>query len=101
MRVLFCDFDGGNVLFEEERNDIPSLMALFNSNGGRLMLQYDGDQYFYGSLQECCMEMLEDEDTEERYEVVKLFFAKELRKVSIRGNIFPYSYYSKEKSQKE
>lgn len=96
MRVMYCDFDGGNLLYEEDREDIPNLMALFGTTSGRIMLQYDGDQYFYGSLQECCVEMLEDEDTEKRYEVVKLFFAKELRKVSIRGNIFPYGYYKKE-----
>lgn len=98
MHVMFCVYDGGNVLYEEERGDLPDLMALLAANSGRLMLQYDGDQYFYGSLQESCLEMLEEEETERRYEVVKLFFAKELRKVSIRGNIFPYGYYKQENS---
>ncbi|MDF2922267.1 MAG: hypothetical protein K0R57_1181 [Paenibacillaceae bacterium] len=99
MRVQFCDYDGGNAMYEEERDDISSLLSILNSNGGKLMLQYEGDEYFYGSLQECCLEMVEDEDTEQRYEIVKLFFAKELRKVSIRGNIFPYSYYKKDQKE--
>lgn len=93
MKVLYCDYDGGNELFEEEREDIPNLLAILNSNSGKIMIQYDEDQYFYGSLQECCLETLLDEDTEERYEILKLFFAKEMRKITIRGNIFPSRYY--------
>lgn len=95
MRVLFCDYDGGNELYEEERNDIDNLLTMLSLNCGKIMLQYEGDEYFYGSLQESCLELLIDEETEERCEVLKLFFAKELRKVSIRGNIFPHAYYQK------
>lgn len=95
MRIQYCDYDGGNELFEESRDDVSNILAILSANGGKIMLQYEGDQYFYGSLQETCLEMLENEETEERYEVLKLFFAKEMRKVTIRGNIFPNAYYKK------
>lgn len=90
MRVLFCEYDGGNELMEVERNDISDLLAILNSKRGKAVIQHDEDEYFYGSLQESCLEMLIDEATGEHVEVLKLFFAKELRNVTIRGNALPF-----------
>lgn len=89
MKVQFCDYDGGNELLEVERTDISDLFAILNSQNGKVLIQHNDDEYFYGSFAESTFEMLVNESTDERVEVLKLYFAKELRNVSIHGNVFP------------
>lgn len=77
-------------MLEAERNDISDLLAILSLEKGKTVIQHNDDEYFYGSLQESCLEILIDEATGEKVEVLKLFFAKELRNVTIRGNVLPH-----------
>lgn len=49
MIVRFCDIDGGNVLLEQERNDIADLMAIFRTDS-EFNLYYSKEQFYNGKF---------------------------------------------------
>ena len=81
MLVQFCDYDG-TVIFEEEREDISDLIAIFK-NGGKLNYYEDQDFYFHGKLDDLIFFIQPDpENEDEMIDILKLYFLKDEAKSS-------------------
>jgi hypothetical protein len=87
MRVMFCDFDGGDVLYEMERNDIAELLAVVHSKNAKTIIQHSEDDFFYGTIEESTFEMMIDEETGERVEYLKLFFTRAMRQITLKNTL--------------
>ncbi len=76
MKVLYCDQDGGEVFYSEERNDLHEILAVLTLPDYaefNLCLER-GEEYYTGTLASTLFNKYVDDETNEMKEEVSLFF---------------------------
>lgn len=75
MLVKYCDIDGGEVLYEEEVQDIAGLMAIFKK-GCEFNLHFSSDNYYTGEFENSLLNIFTEESGEMKKELLLYFEIK-------------------------